>query len=341
MTIPYVRYSTKDAHWFLARALAGLLKASGLKQAGSRRARRLELHAVSGHRGRAHPASRPDAALARPSAVRRRERRDRAAPGRPRGANAAMPMWWPASPATPIMSIPSGSISRTSRASRATRSIRSAPADRMPISRCSPRIICRRPAPKPADFGKLCVAQRDNALSFPSCAVQETAHARGISECAADRRSAEAVRLRDALRRRRRLSGAARGSCQAARPEICAHARHHRAAQCVSRRPDPDSRRLGMDRIDLYAQAGFGPPDIDLLRSLRRLSGDQLPAVRGPRLLPRRRRAGLHPQATASPSTARCRSTHPAGSCRSDRPAPPAASSVWFRRIRQVTGAGA
>jgi acetyl-CoA acetyltransferase len=32
VTVPYVRYSAKDAHWFLARALAALLKSSGLKK---------------------------------------------------------------------------------------------------------------------------------------------------------------------------------------------------------------------------------------------------------------------------------------------------------------------
>src|SRR5204863_536794 len=32
VTIPYVRYSTKDAHWFLGRALSSLLDESGLKK---------------------------------------------------------------------------------------------------------------------------------------------------------------------------------------------------------------------------------------------------------------------------------------------------------------------
>ncbi len=32
VTVPYVRYSTKSAHWFIARALANLLKASGLSK---------------------------------------------------------------------------------------------------------------------------------------------------------------------------------------------------------------------------------------------------------------------------------------------------------------------
>ena len=30
VTIPYVRYSTRDAHWFLGRALAALVKQSGV-----------------------------------------------------------------------------------------------------------------------------------------------------------------------------------------------------------------------------------------------------------------------------------------------------------------------
>ena len=32
VTVPYVRYSTRSAHWFLGQALAGLVKASGLKK---------------------------------------------------------------------------------------------------------------------------------------------------------------------------------------------------------------------------------------------------------------------------------------------------------------------
>src|SRR5512139_1590267 len=32
VTVPYVRYSIRSAHWWLARALAGLLEQSGLKK---------------------------------------------------------------------------------------------------------------------------------------------------------------------------------------------------------------------------------------------------------------------------------------------------------------------
>lgn len=33
VTVPYVRYSTRSAHWFIARALAGLVEGSGLRKA--------------------------------------------------------------------------------------------------------------------------------------------------------------------------------------------------------------------------------------------------------------------------------------------------------------------
>ena len=32
VTIPYVRYSTRDAHWFLGRALAALIRRAGIKK---------------------------------------------------------------------------------------------------------------------------------------------------------------------------------------------------------------------------------------------------------------------------------------------------------------------
>ena len=32
VTVPYVRYSTRGAHWFLARALAELIEGAGLRK---------------------------------------------------------------------------------------------------------------------------------------------------------------------------------------------------------------------------------------------------------------------------------------------------------------------
>ena len=43
VTIPYVRYSTRDAHWFVGRALAELVKHSGRAEGAARRLVRLEL----------------------------------------------------------------------------------------------------------------------------------------------------------------------------------------------------------------------------------------------------------------------------------------------------------
>ncbi len=95
------------------------------------------------------------------------------------------------------------------------------------------------------DFGKICVAQRANALKFPLRADAKAADARRISERAHDRRPAAPVRLRHALRRRRRLFGAAPRRGRETRPALRAHSRDHRAAQRLSRRSDPVSRRLG------------------------------------------------------------------------------------------------
>ena len=67
--------------------------------------------------------------------------------------------------------------------------------------------------------------------------------------------------------------------------------RHHRAAQRVSRRPDPNvaAGRWISDR--LYSQAGFGPPDIDLFEAYDDYPVINCLQIRGPRLLPPRRGA--------------------------------------------------
>ena len=61
------------------------------------------------------------------------------------------------------------------------------------------------------DFGKICIAQRDNALSVPARDDEEEADARRVHVGAADRRSDPSVRLRDAVRGRGGVSGLPRG----------------------------------------------------------------------------------------------------------------------------------
>ena len=164
----------------------------------------------------------------------------------------------------------------------------------------SPPITCARYGATREDFGKLCVAQRNNALKNPLALFKKPLTLGRVSQRAADRRSAAAVRLRDAVRRRRGLSGDA-----ARRPRAALGLRYARLLGAIERHnafpDDPVQYRGGwaMDRDDLYAQAGVGPDDIDFLAKLRRLSGHQRAAVRGSRLLPRRARARLSSAPTA------------------------------------------
>src|ERR1051326_8077733 len=84
VTVPYVRHSIRGAHWFLARALADLLKTSGLPKNAIDGL--TELHARARHRGRPDPAARAYPPLARPHPDGRRERHRGAAARRARGA---------------------------------------------------------------------------------------------------------------------------------------------------------------------------------------------------------------------------------------------------------------
>ena len=82
-----------------------------------------------------------------------------------------------------------------------------------------------------------------------------------------DRRSAAAVRLRDAVRRRRRLSGHA---ARSARERLgLPYARMLGTIERHNAFPDDPIQMRGgwaLDRDELYAQAGVGPRDIDLRR---------------------------------------------------------------------------
>ena len=130
VTIPYVRYSTRDAHWFLGRALAALVKRAGVRKS------QLDGLCVSSftlfpdtavgltqHLGLS-PRWLDHIPMGGASGVVALRRAARAV----QSGDAEIVA--PASRATPTTSIRSGKISRTSAASRATRSIRSAPAGR-------------------------------------------------------------------------------------------------------------------------------------------------------------------------------------------------------------------
>src|SRR5919205_447578 len=122
VTVPYVRYSIRAAHWWLARCLAELLKIAGLKK------EEVDGFSVSSF------TLAPDTAIGLTQHL------------------GVSPRWL----------------------------------DHVPFGGASGIVQLRRSAR----------------------AVQEAAHAGGISRCAADRRAAASFRLRDAVRRRRRLSRA-------------------------------------------------------------------------------------------------------------------------------------
>ena len=86
VTIPYVRYSIRSAHWFLGRAMAELIAGCKNSEIAHRRSGGGEFHARPRHRGRPDATSRADVTLARPCADGRRVRH-RLDP--PRGAGGA------------------------------------------------------------------------------------------------------------------------------------------------------------------------------------------------------------------------------------------------------------
>ena len=244
VTVPYVRYSIRAAHWFLARALKGLIERAGIGK------EQIDGLCVSSF------TLTPDTAVGLTQHL------------------GLTPRW--------LDHIPMGGACGVVALRRAARAVQSGDAE---IVACiagdtnhvdSFRLMLgsfsqfARDAVYPygaggpnasfafltayymrtygatrEDFGKLCVAQRDNALALPACAVQEAADAGGVPRRAPDRRAAAPVRLRHAVRRRGGFSGDERAAGARPRPALCTHPRHHRAPQRLPRRPDPDARRLG------------------------------------------------------------------------------------------------
>ena len=104
MTVPYLRHSTRSAHWFIGQALEGWSTLPGLTQGGDRRPTVSSFSLSPDTAVGRHPAPRTFAALARPRPDRRRVGCDvRCAAPRAR-CRPATPTWSPASAPTPTMS---------------------------------------------------------------------------------------------------------------------------------------------------------------------------------------------------------------------------------------------
>ncbi len=268
VTEPYVRRSEHGAAWFLARALRRLLDDERAREGRDRRAVRLQLHPRARYRGRLHAACRAVAALSGMAADGRRVRRARAAPGGARGA---------------------GGRCRDRRLHR--RRYRERHAASATCSQISPHsrgrgVPVRRRRPERelrADHRRLYARDRRHARRIsassrwrsgpmratnPLALLRRSADVGAVSERAPDRRAAASVRLRDALRRRRRFPGdaarARRRARSAASCACCGAIERHNAFP-----DDPVQLRGGwaMDRDALWTQAAIGPEDIDMTQT--------------------------------------------------------------------------
>ena len=125
----------------------------------------------------------------------------------------------------------------------------------------------RTHAARAEDFGKICVAQRDNALHFPHALFKKKLT---LDEYLTARPIAEPLRLFDCV-----MPCAGAESFLVMRREIAADLGlpHARLAATIERHnafpADPIQIRGGWsrDRDDLYAQAGVAPSDIDFLET--------------------------------------------------------------------------
>jgi acetyl-CoA acetyltransferase len=266
VTIPYVRYSIRGAHWFLARALAELSKRSGLSKD------RFDGLCVSSF------TLHPDTAVGLTQHL------------------GLSPRW--------LDHIPMGGASGVVALRRAARAVQAGDADVVacvagdtnhvesfrenlgnfsqfmrdavyPFGSGGPNAsfalltayYARTYGVRPEEFGKLCVAQRDNALQFPFAlfkkplTLQDYLDARLISDplrlfdCVMPCAGAEGFLV---MRRERAEE------LGLAYAQILATIERHNAFP-----DDPIQIRGGwaLDRDDLYAQAGVGPSDIDVVET--------------------------------------------------------------------------
>ncbi len=264
VTVPYVRYSIRSAHWFIARALAALLKASGLRKDD------VDGMCVSGF------LLFPDTAVGLTQHL------------------GVSPRW--------LDHIPMGGACGVVALRRAARAVQAGDADIIacvagdtnhvdsfrntiasfsqfardavyPYGSGGPNAsfafltdyFMRSTGATRADFGKLCVAQRDNALQFPHAlfkkplTLTEYLDARPIAEplhlfdCVMPCAGAEAFLVMSQERARALKLPFAR---------LLGTIERHNAFP-----DDPIQMRGGwaLDRDDLYAQAGVGPADMDLV----------------------------------------------------------------------------
>ena len=266
VTVPYVRFSTKSAHWFLGRALAELIAAANIPKA------RIDGLAVASF------TLAPDTAVGLTQHLGVTLRwLDHVPMG---GASGIVSMRRAARAVqagdAEIVACIAGDTNHTDSFRRNTSAFSQFSQDAVyPYGSGGPntsfafltayymRHVWRT-------TGRLRQALRRAAqqrAAKSARAFQEAADARGLSRRPPDRRSAAAVRLRYAVRGGGRLSGDAAGDGEKL------GLRYARLLGAIERHnafpDDPVQFRGGwaLDCEELYAQAGIGPPDIDFLEA--------------------------------------------------------------------------
>ena len=262
VTIPYVRYSTKDAHWFLGRALHALTRQSGLKK------EQFDGLCVSSF------TLFPDTAVGLTQHF------------------GLSPRW--------LDHIPMGGASGIVALRRAARAVQAGDAHVVacvaadtnhvdsfranlanfsrfardavyPFGAGGPNAsfalltsyYMRQYGIAAADFGKLCVAQRDNALTFPHALFKRPL---ALAEYLDARPIADPLRLFDCVMPCAGAEGFLVMTEDMARRLELPFARILGTIERHNAFPDDLIQMRGgwaLDRDDLYAQAGAGPSDMD------------------------------------------------------------------------------
>lgn len=266
VTVPYVRYSIRSAHWWLARALSGLSKASGLKKED------IDGLTVSSF------TLAPDTAIGLTQHL------------------GVSPRW--------LDHVPLGGASGVVALRRAARAVQSGDAEvvaclagdtnhvdsfRLTLANFSqfardavypygaggPNAsfafltshYMRATGTKREDFGKLCVAQRANALRNPDALFKKPL---SMDEYLAARPIAEPLRLFDCVMPCAGAEAFLVLSEERARSLRLPHAKLLGAVERHNAFPqDPIQTRAGwaLERDELYAQAGAGAGDMDFLQA--------------------------------------------------------------------------
>ena len=266
VTVPYVRYSTKSAHWFLGRALAELLAAAKIAKA------RIDGLAVASF------TLAPDTAVGLTQHLGLTLRwLDHVPMG---GASGVVSIRRAAravqSGDAEIVACIAGDTNHTDSFRRNTATFSQFAQDAVyPYGSGGPNAsfafltayYMRQYGARAEDFGKLCVAQRNNALKNPAALFKNPLT---LDEYLKARMIADPLRLYDCVMPCAGAEGFLVTSRGIAEKLGLRFARLFGAIERHNAFPDDPIQYRGgwtMDADDLYAQAGIGPRDVDFVET--------------------------------------------------------------------------